>query len=114
MKPGDRVIRLRSPGQSFLTGRRVSAEIDADAGDPHHDSRNSDYCLKRVSPATAILAIPVRSCFFKTEVLLDIVDSLYRRKHSLTVTGMRDLVELERLHPAIVRRLDDMCRSVEL
>lgn len=53
----------------------------------------------------------------KTEVLFDLVDSLYRQKHGLTVTGnltMRDLVERERMHPAIVRRLDDMCRAVEV
>jgi hypothetical protein len=45
------------------------------------------------------------------------VDSLYRRKHGITVTGnysMRDLVERERMHPAIVRRLDDMCTALEL
>jgi len=54
---------------------------------------------------------------FKTEVLFDLVDSLYRQKHGLTVTGnysMRDLVEHERMHPAIVRRLDDMCKVIEL
>ena len=54
---------------------------------------------------------------FKTEVLFDLVDSLYRQNHGLTVTGnysMRDLVEHERMHPAIVRRLDDMCRLVEV
>ncbi len=52
---------------------------------------------------------------FKTEVLSDLVDSLYRQNHGLTVTGnysMRDLVEHERMHPAIVRRLDDMCRVI--
>jgi hypothetical protein len=41
----------------------------------------------------------------------------YRQKHGLTVTGnysMRDLVEHERMHPAIVRRLDDMCRVIEV
>jgi DNA replication protein DnaC len=54
---------------------------------------------------------------FKTEVLFDLVDSLYRQKHGLTVTGnysMRDLVEHERMHPAIVRRLDDMYRVIEV
>ena len=54
---------------------------------------------------------------FKTEVLFDLVDSLYRQKHGLTVTGnysMGDLVEHERMHPAIVRRLDDMCRVIEV
>ena len=54
---------------------------------------------------------------FKTEVLFDLVDNLYRQKHGLTVTGncsMRDLVEHERMHPAIVGRLDDMCRAIEV
>jgi DNA replication protein DnaC len=54
---------------------------------------------------------------FKTEVLFDLVDSLYRQKHGLTVTGnysMLDLIEHERMHPAIVRRLDDMCRVIEV
>jgi DNA replication protein DnaC len=54
---------------------------------------------------------------FKTEVLFDLVANLYRQNHRLTVTGiysMRDLIEHERLHSAIVRRLDDMCRVVEL
>jgi DNA replication protein DnaC len=54
---------------------------------------------------------------FKTEVLFDLVDSLYRQNHRLTVTSnysMRDLVDRERLHPAIVRRMDDICRLIEL
>ena len=54
---------------------------------------------------------------FKTEVLFDVVDSLYRQKHGMTITGnysMRDLIERERMHPAIVRRLDDMCCVVEV
>jgi DNA replication protein DnaC len=54
---------------------------------------------------------------FKTEILFDLVDSLYRQKHGITVTGnfsMRNLIEYERLHPAIVRRLDNICRAMEL
>lgn len=54
---------------------------------------------------------------FKIEVLFDLIDSLYRRKHCLTATSnysMRDLVQQERMHPAIVRRLDDICRMVDL
>ncbi len=54
---------------------------------------------------------------FKTEVLFELVDALYRRKHGLTVTGnysLQDLVERERMHPAIVRRLDDMCRVIRM
>ena len=54
---------------------------------------------------------------FKTEVLFELVDALYRRKHGLTATGnysLQDLVERERMHPAIVRRLDDMCRVIQI
>jgi len=54
---------------------------------------------------------------FKTEVLFDLVDTLYRQKHSLTVTGnlsLRDLVDSERTHPAIVRRRDEMCKVLEV
>jgi DNA replication protein DnaC len=54
---------------------------------------------------------------FKMEVLLDLVDCLYRHNHGLTVTSnfsMRELVERERMPPAVVRRLDDMCTAVEL
>ena len=54
---------------------------------------------------------------FKTEVLFELVDALYRRKHGLTVTAnysLQDLVVRERMHPAIVRRLDDMCTVIHL
>jgi len=45
------------------------------------------------------------------------VDALYRRKHGLTVTSnysLQDLVGRERAHPAVVRRLDDMCKVIQL
>jgi hypothetical protein len=54
---------------------------------------------------------------FKTEILFDLLDTLYRRKHALTVTGnhsFSDPVDRERMHPAIVRRLDGMCRVAEV
>ena len=54
---------------------------------------------------------------FKTEVLFELVDALYRQKHGLTVTAnysLKALVERERMHPAIVRRLDDMCKVIQL
>jgi hypothetical protein len=41
---------------------------------------------------------------------------LYRHRHDLTVTAnysLRGLVDTERLHPTIVRRLDDMFRVVK-
>jgi DNA replication protein DnaC len=54
---------------------------------------------------------------FKTEVLFELVDALYRQKHGLTVTAnysLQDLVARERMHPAIVRRLDDMCKVIQI
>ena len=54
---------------------------------------------------------------FKTEVLFDLADTMYSQNHGLTITSnysLRDLIERERMHPAIVRRLDDMCRIVEV
>ena len=54
---------------------------------------------------------------FKAEVLFELVDALYRRKHGLTVTAnysLQDLVARDRMHPAIVRRFDDMCKVIQL
>lgn len=54
---------------------------------------------------------------FKFQVLFDVIDTVYKRNLSITVTTnwtMEDLVRGERLHPAVVRRLDDMCTCVEV
>lgn len=54
---------------------------------------------------------------FKHEVLFEVFDALYRRHLGVTVTsnyGLRFLAETERVHPAIIRRIDDMCRVVEV
>ena len=54
---------------------------------------------------------------FKDEVLFELVDALYRHKHGLTVTSnlsLQELAERERMHPAIVRRLDDICRVIQI
>jgi DNA replication protein DnaC len=54
---------------------------------------------------------------FKAEVLFELVDAVYRHKHGLTVTSnlsLQDLAERERMHPAIVRRLDDICRVIQI
>ena len=59
----------------------------------------------------------MKSTGFKTELPFDLADNLYRQKQGLTVAGndsMRDLAEHERMHPAIVRRLDDRRRLVEV
>jgi DNA replication protein DnaC len=91
--------------------------------------RRAEFDEDFVSPVIAAASRrgPYRLCWddidklkltgFRTEVLFDLVDSLYHWKHGLTVTGnysMRDLVEHERMHPAIVRLFDDMCRVVEV
>lgn len=92
------------------------------------DLRRAEFDEGFVSPVLAASSNPapyhflwddidkLKTTDFKTEVLFDLVDSLYRQKHGLTVTSnysMRDLVEHERMHPAIVRRLDDRCRVIE-
>ena len=54
---------------------------------------------------------------FKFEVLFDLIDTIYKRKLGLTITsnfGLRGLVESERLHPSIVRRIDDTCTALEV
>jgi DNA replication protein DnaC len=54
---------------------------------------------------------------FKFEVLFDLLDTIWKRKLQLTVTSnysLTDLIEQERLHPAIVRRIDDICQAVEV
>ena len=91
--------------------------------------RRAEFDDGFVSPVIAAASKPDRYHFFwddvdklkptdfRTEVLFNLVDSLYRQNHGLTVTSnfsMRDLVERERLHPAIVSRLDNMCRLVEI
>jgi DNA replication protein DnaC len=58
-----------------------------------------------------------KSTEFKHEVLFELFDLIYRRKLGITVTsnyGLAFLIETERVHPAIVRRLDDVCRVVEV
>ncbi len=91
--------------------------------------RRAEFDVGFVSPVLAAASKPtpyhlfwddidkLKVTDFKTEVLFDLVDSLYRQKHGLTATGnysMGNLVEHERMHPAIVRRLDDMCKVIEV
>lgn len=54
---------------------------------------------------------------FKFEVLFDLIDTIYRRNLSLTVTSNLSLRELSasgQVHPSIVRRFDDICEVVAL
>lgn len=53
---------------------------------------------------------------FKSEALFDLFDTLYRRNLSVTVTtnlSLQTLIE-EKVNPAIIRRLDDMCLAVRV
>lgn len=54
---------------------------------------------------------------FKQEVLFDLFDTLYRRKLSVTITSnfnLAGLIEFERIHPAVIRRIDEMCHVVNV
>lgn len=54
---------------------------------------------------------------WKWEALFDLFDTIWTRELRITVTSnlsLRMLVEGENLHPAIVRRFDDMCLAIEV
>lgn len=54
---------------------------------------------------------------FKFEVLFDLIDSIYKRSLTLTVTSncaLSQLTNVAGVHPSIVRRLDDLCMAVEV
>jgi DNA replication protein DnaC len=51
---------------------------------------------------------------FKTEVLFDLFDTIYKRKLGLTITSNCTLSDLRIIHPGIVRRIDDICEPVEV
>lgn len=54
---------------------------------------------------------------WKGEALFDLFDTIYRRDLRVTITSnwdLRSLVEDDKVHPAIVRRIDDMCTAVQL
>ncbi len=54
---------------------------------------------------------------FRDQALYNLIDTIYRRKLGLTVTtnlSLGMMAESERLDPAIIRRIDDMCEVIEL
>ncbi len=54
---------------------------------------------------------------FRSQGLFDLIDTIYRNGHSLTLTSnftLKELVELEKLHPSQIRRIDEICRAVEM
>lgn len=52
---------------------------------------------------------------FKAEAIYNLIDNLYRRQVGLTVTSNLSLRDLtDKVGPAVVRRIDDMCEVIEL
>lgn len=54
---------------------------------------------------------------FKSQGLFDLIDTIYRNNLSLTLTSnftLKELVDLEKLHPSLIRRIDEICRVVEV
>ena len=52
---------------------------------------------------------------FKAEAIYTLIDNLYRRQVGLTVTSNLSLNDLtDKVGPAVVRRIDDMCEVLEL
>src|SRR5688572_14090353 len=54
---------------------------------------------------------------WKGEALFDLFDTIYRRELALTITSnwnLQALIENERVHPSIVRRIDETCLVVQV
>ena len=53
---------------------------------------------------------------FRAQALHELIDAIYRKSLNLTITSnysLKELGELERLPPSVIRRLDGMCMSLE-
>jgi len=54
---------------------------------------------------------------FRAQALHELIDMMYRRCLSLTITSnfsLKELGELEKLPPSVIRRIDAMCRVLEV
>lgn len=52
---------------------------------------------------------------YREEALFDLIDRIYKNNEKLTITSNASLSELqEKLSPAICRRIDDICKLVEV
>ncbi len=52
---------------------------------------------------------------FRSQGLFDLIDLIYRKNLSLTVTSnftLKELVEFEKLHPSLIRRIDEICIEI--
>ena len=54
---------------------------------------------------------------FRAQALHELIDMIYRRCLSLTITSnfsLKELGELEKLPPSVIRRIDAMCKVLEV
>ncbi len=54
---------------------------------------------------------------FRSQALFDLIDMIHRNNLSLTLTSSLTLGELEsfeKLPPALIRRIDEICKVVEM
>jgi DNA replication protein DnaC len=54
---------------------------------------------------------------FRSQELFDLIDTIYRRNLSITITSnftLKELAEFEKVHPSFIRRIDEICRVLEV
>ncbi len=111
--PEDSLTTKRRMMSSTRRNSREFCEFDARYGKLGH------FRSERTGERKHRLAkIPQRSADQRAHAKIITRDTIFHRvNRDATATGnyaMSDLFEQERMHPAIVRRLDDMCRVIEV
>ena len=54
---------------------------------------------------------------FRSQELFDLIDSIYRNSLNVTITSnftLKELGELEKVHPSFIRRIDEICEVLEV
>ena len=54
---------------------------------------------------------------FRSQELFDLIDTMSRKNLSITITSnftLKELGELEKVHPSFIRRMDEICRVLEV
>lgn len=110
---------LVEAGQSCLFRSMTELIAELRAAEAHNET---SLVLQRVRYAESFHLFvddidKARQTDFRQEALFDLFDTLYRRKLNITITSnfnLASLIEFERLHPAIIRRIDEMCQVVQV
>lgn len=111
------LVRIEFPCMGLSMAELVT-ELRRAEMDPNYFCQVRDRC--RYSDRFHLILDDVdkfKATDFKFEVLFDLIDTIYRRNLSLTVTSnysIRELSESGMVHPAIARRFDDICEVIEL